>query len=150
MIPAQLAVDESASIPELQLFPSENLVPGSLRLYLKDTFGFEELTDTFVATYKIADQEVTAFFSERTGPQQARELLKSCFDFLIDNGGADKTAAFSDLGISHPKIVDFDGLIEMIFTNGKYIAGIHQTEDVSGVQELAAILDRRLTQVQKK
>jgi len=47
-ITSKLKVGEVEQIAELSLFPDENAVLGSAKLYLADAFGFDGLTDTFV------------------------------------------------------------------------------------------------------
>jgi hypothetical protein len=47
---------EFTEMPELALFPQDNLVPGSAKLYLSGVFGFEGLSNTFVCRYKIDEE----------------------------------------------------------------------------------------------
>ena len=93
--PAFLLSQESrggkvTEIPELTLFPQENIVAGSAKLYLSDVFGFDGFSDTFVCQYKVGEESVTAFLSRRPSPQDARTTAENYYNFLIDNGGKAK------------------------------------------------------------
>ena len=89
-IQANLAVDHDTRIAELALFPQENLVPGSIKLYLANAFGFERLTDTFTAKYRTGNETVTAFLSKRADSKDAEAIAESYRNFLIENGAVIK------------------------------------------------------------
>jgi hypothetical protein len=143
-IQTNLPVDKNAKIPELEFFPQENLVAGSPRFYLASAFGFDSLTNTFTAAYKIDDQTVTAFFSKRPGKQDAETLAENYYNFLIANGGVAKTA--SDKNFTG-KIIELYGANEFIFTTGPFVGGIHEAESRQTAEKLAAMLSTRLSRI---
>ncbi len=149
-IRTNLAVHDDTAIPEIDHLPQDNLVPGSIKLYLASAFGFEGLTDIFAAGYELNGETITAFLSRRSSRQDAKNVAQSYYEFLLDNGGVDKTAGFDDFSIGYAKVVDFYGSIEIVFSNGEYVAGIHEAESVTGAERVAAMLDARLNEVQKQ
>ena len=145
-IKSELAVDKVTEIAELSLFPSENIVPGSAKLYLANAFGFEELTDTFTVKYNIDGETITAFLSKRPNPKDAKKVAENYYDFLIDNGGVVKRPANETLRAIEGKVIDFYGTIEIVFAVGPFVAGIHEAENRQAAEKLAEILINRLNE----
>ena len=147
-IKSKLAVDKVAEteIAELGLFPQENIVAGSIKLYLANAFGFEGLTDTFAAQYKVGGQTVTAFFSKRPDKQDAQMVAESYYNFLIDNDGVAKPAADK---ILEGKIVDFYDTTEIVFATGPFVVGIHEAENQQAAEQLAVKLINKLSEAAK-
>jgi hypothetical protein len=126
----------------MALFPKENIVPGSIRLYLESAFGFEGLTDTFAADYRCGDQTVTAFLSKRANAKEARMIAESCYQFLIDNGAVEKIIP---MAAKYPgKMIDIDGATEIILAIGPFVAGIHEAESYECAVEVASLLSGKL------
>lgn len=148
-IASELAVDATGEIAELSLFPRENLVPGSFKLYLESAFGFERLTDTFAARYNIDGQTITAFFTRRSDSQQAQQMAKSYYKFLLDNGGKAKQTAKKSIKGLQGKVVDFYGATEIVFAIGPFVAGVHEAENQQSAETLAEMLVKALTGAEK-
>jgi len=148
-IRANLAVDVDSQIPELSLFPQENLIPGSSKLYLKSAFGFERFTDTFVARYNVGRETITAFFSKRRNPQDAQNIVNEYYNFLIDNEAKDISITDETLKQAGAKALDFYGTTEIIFDVGSFVSGIHEAENQQNAEKLAVTLIRKLTNVTK-
>lgn len=140
-----VVIDNTAKIAKLSLFPQENLVPGSSKLYLKSTFGFDGLNNTFVAKYNIDGQTITAFFSERSNLQDAKQVAKDYYNFLIDSGGKNKLAANEALKNLQAKVVDFYGTTEIVFAIGPFVAGVHEAESQPFAERLAVMLVNELS-----
>ena len=134
-ISSTLPADKEANIDNLTLFPEEDLVLGSTKLYLTSAFGFEGLTDTFIARYKFADEAVTAFLSKKDSDAEAITVFENYYKFLLDNGG-------KELPTTNPKIkfVDFYGTLEIVSVAGPFVFGIHEAEN----PQLAAKVQKRL------
>jgi hypothetical protein len=142
-ISARLAANKNTEIPELRLFPQENIVPDSFKLHLTGAFGFEGLTDTFTARYMLGDKSLTAFFSRRRDAQDAHAVAESYYKFLIKNGGADKPPLNKNI---EAKIVEFYGTTEIVFATGPFVAGIHESQSQQFAEELAAKLIDKLSE----
>ncbi len=146
-VTSRLRVTKTAQIPELNLFPQGGLIPGSIKLSLKDTFGFEDLTDTFSCHYELNGRSITAFISRRSDSENARIIAKSYNDFLIENGGTNKTTANEILENIGARVLDFYDTTEIIFTVGPFVGGIHEAEDQKAAEEQAVKLINRLTEL---
>ena len=137
----QLTVSDDTKIAELSLFPSENIVAGSIKLYMAGAFGFEGLTETFTVQYQFGDETVTAFLSRRANPEEAKNIAQSYYKFLIDNGGSARQTASE---ILEDKVIDFYGTTEIVFAAGSFTAGIHEAENQQSAEKLAVMLVDRL------
>jgi len=143
-IRANLAIDHDTGIAELALFPQEDLVWESIKLYLANAFGFERLTDTFTARYKSGDDGLTAFLSRRSDPQNAQLIAESYYNFLINNGGTAKPTSNKTI---EAKVIDFYGTTEIVFATGPFVGGIHEAENQKAAEKLAEILINKLNEV---
>jgi hypothetical protein len=145
-IQANLAVDPDTGIAELALFPQEDLVLGSIKLYLANAFGFERLTNTFTAKYRSGNETVTAFLSKRADSKDAEAIAESYRNFLIENGAVTKSTTNKTI---EGKVMDFYGTTEIVFTAGPFVAGIHEAENQQAAEKLAEILINRLNEIIK-
>ena len=136
-----------SQIPGLSLFPSESLVPGSVKLYLTNAFGYGGLTDTFTARYKMGSEIITAFFSQRRDRQNAKALAQRYHNFLIENGGQDKKTINENLAA---EVVDFYGTIEIVTTGGAFLLGVHEADNQDAAEKLVLTLTRELSDLGKK
>ena len=141
---ASLPFDTDSQIPELAIFPKENLVPGGIKLYLASTFGCEGLTNTFSARYMLEDNEVVAFLSKKANSSEAQAVAQTYYKFLIDNGGEDKNAKDQSL---QAKALDFYGTTEIVFATGQFVGGIHEAENQQSAEQLAKTLLNKLKEI---
>ena len=128
-------------IAEFKMFPQENLIPDSFKLYTVSAFGFEGLTDTFTAKYKFGGESVTAFLSKRENPKEAEQVAESYRNFLIENGAIIKN---TDNKMLEGKVMDLFGTTEIVFTVGPFLAGVHEAENQQTAEKLAEMLINRL------
>jgi hypothetical protein len=143
-IRANLSIDYDTAIDELALFPQENLVPGSIRLYQANAFGFEGLTNTFTAKYRLGNETVTAFLGKRADSEDAEAVAEGYRNFLIENGAVTKNTTNKTI---EGKVMDFYGTTEIVFTVGPFVAGIHEAENRQAAEKLAEILLNKLKEV---
>ncbi len=144
----QTAIDD-VKIAEFTLFPEEDFVPGSFKLYLANAFGFDAFTDIFTCRYKLGDQSITTFLSKRPDPQDARTTAESYYNFLIENDAADKPTANKTLKDIGAKVLDFYDTTEIIFAIGPFLGGIHEAENQKAAEELATRLFDKLSNAAK-
>ena len=140
---SQTAIDD-VKIVEFTLFPEEDCVPGSFKLYLANAFGFDGFTDIFTCRYKLGDQSITTFLSKRPDPRDAQTTVESYYNFLIENDAADKPTANKTLKDIGAKVLDFYDTTEIIFAIGPFVGGIHEAENQKAAEELAARLFDKL------
>ncbi len=140
-ITSKLKIGEVEQIAELSLFPDENAVLGSAKLYLADAFGFDGLTDTFVRQYKLDDETISAFLGKRPDSGKAEVVAESYHNFLIENGATTKKAANKSL---EGKVLDFYDTTEIVLSTGPFVVGIHEAENQRLAEDLAIKLIDKL------
>ena len=136
---ADMAVKDDTAIEELKLFVKEGMIEGSGKLYLSATFSYGGLDNTFVGLYKVGDEEITAFFSPRSSSSEARKVAKSYRDFLIENGAKERKSANIDA-----QILELYGYIEIVFTKGRFVGGVHEAEDLAAAEKMASVFIKKL------
>jgi hypothetical protein len=135
---------ETKPIAELSLFPQENLDKNSLTLIPSNAFGAEVLNQIYTARYKLGAEEVTAFISPRKSPRSAKELALKYHEFLKDFGAKDHELRAQ---IEGAKLVEILDTYEMVFTAGRYLAGIHEAPSKEQAERVGKILKQRLNEV---
>jgi len=141
-IMGRLRVGEVEQIAELSLFPDENAVLGSAKLYLANAFGFDGLTDTFVCQYKLDSRSISAFLSKRPDRKNAEAVAESYRKFLIENGAKIREANNKSL---EGKVLDFYDTIEIVLSTGPFVVGVHEAENQHSAEELAVRLIDKLS-----
>ena len=134
---------QAAAVQEPELFPADGLVRDSIRLIPDDAFGFDRLDRVYAATYSVNESDMTAFLSNRSSTQAATELAAAYRDFLVQFGGTDLTTQ-SNIDIPGASVIEILGTIEIIFTRGNYLAGVHEAADLSSAAAVARALQHRL------
>jgi hypothetical protein len=132
----------SARIDELILFPQQGLDEDSITLLISDAFGFDRFDNVFMANYILGNTELRAFLSSRKDSLEASELVAAYHDFLKANGGVD---AKSDMKIPGVKLVNIFDTYELIFSHGKFLAGVHEAEEREKAEKLAVALMQKLS-----
>jgi len=132
---------ETEKLSDQDLFPTENLDPGSISLLSSDVFGFSRLNDVYIAKYIINGQEIRAFLSRRESAKDAQELAEAYHQFLLENGGMDIEVGD---GIAEAKLVELFDLFELIFFHGRFFAGVHEAENRDSARKLGLLLLKEL------
>jgi hypothetical protein len=132
---------ENQSIGEKELFPTADLVPGSISLVSADAFGYDRFDQIFTATYNLAGSELMAYYSRRKDPREAESLALSYRDFLTEFGGK---PAESGLGIKTAEMISILDTYEIVFSHGPYLAGVREAADKQSAQKLALQLFNRI------
>ena len=131
----------TTQIPELKLFPPENLEAGSQGLQVADAFGFDRFTNVFTAKYRLPDGatnvEVLAFLEMTKTSADAAALRDTYRSFLLANGG--KEIESQDAG-SIGKPIEFMGNIEIVFSEDNAVAGVHAAPDAASAAKVARLL----------
>jgi hypothetical protein len=125
-------------IPELNLFPPENLEPNSQNLQVVNAFGFDQFTNVFTAKYSVpagaTNIEVQVFFELTKSPAAAAALRNAWRSFLLANGGKEiESGNATALG----KPINFMDSIEIAFSQGNAVAGVHAAPDASTAAKIA-------------
>lgn len=135
----------SERVPEFEVFPPENLVASSQTLESADAFGFDQFKNVFTARYRAGNADVTAFVTSCSSASAADKLSVAYRSFLLENGGKETETPVSGFG-KPVKIMDG---VELVFSKGKVVAGVHSAPSVDVAVELANRLDKRLAEKTK-
>jgi len=135
----------TAVIPELKLFPPENLEAGSEGLQMADAFGFDGFTNVFTAKYQVpsgaTNVEVLAFSKITRTADDAAKLRDAYRAFLLSNGGKEMDAGgAAALG----KPINFMDSIEIVFAESNFVAGVHAAPDAASAAKVSQELADRL------
>ncbi len=129
------------AIRELEMFPQQNLDKNSITLISANAFGYERLDRIFTAVYRLEKTDLTVFVSHRKSQPEAEQLAAAYHDFLLAYGGKNLPNLTN---ITNARLVHiFDGY-ELIFSEGAYLAGIHETADKAAAETMAEVLNLRL------
>ena len=123
------------------LLPREGLAADSVRLSAADAFGLEGFNNVLTGEYSLKSGRATAFMTERETPEQARAEAQRYRDFLLANGYRNvKTAGVPE----EITVLALDNSFEMIFVQGRTLAGVHDVSSLEAAQELLAKLQTAL------
>ena len=137
---------EKDKIAELGYFP-EGTAAGTWKLQIDNAFGFDGLTDTYSAQYKVGDKAVSIFLSNRKNADEAKIVAKSYYDFLIANGAKAIAADSEVLKSAGVSVMDFYGAFEMVFSTGVFVGGVHEANDKQAAEKAAEVLISRLKEI---
>ena len=116
------------------LFPKEGLALDTVRLCATDVFGLEGLNNVLTGEYQLKDGTATGFMASRDTPEQAQAEARRYLDFLTANGyqQVQTPGAPGDI----PVLV-LDNSFEMVFVEGRTLAGVHDATSPAAALELA-------------
>lgn len=135
---------DSGGLTEEKAFPTENLQAGSLTLLSSDVFGFEGLNNVFIAQYSMEGRSLSAFLSLRKTPEEAERLAADYHDFLLRSGGSDDEVPCD---VPDCRVVQVFDTVEVFFSHGGFLAGVHEAENAALGTEMALRLYKRLMEV---
>jgi hypothetical protein len=127
---------------ELTLFPAENLKRETITLLAADAFGFDRFNSVYTARYGLGELDVTAFLSQRASEREAADLASAYHRFLLQNGGKDVKPGSGLAGVG---MVELFGTYEVIFSQGRILAGVHGAEKREAAEELTRMLRHKLS-----
>lgn len=133
---------QGGDIEELALFPREGLNEEGITFLVSDAFGFDRFDNVFMADYAVGSTQLTAFLSMRENPSEASDLAGAYHGFLLANGGVNVE---SDIGVPGAKVVKILDSFEVVFSHGKFLAGIHAAQDKGQAERHAVRLMQKLS-----
>jgi hypothetical protein len=116
------------------LFPKEGLARDTVRLCATDVFCLEGLNNVLTGEYKLKAGTATGFIAQRDTPEQAQAEARRYLDFLAANGYQKVQAPGAPADI--PVLV-LDNSFEMVFVQGRTLAGVHDATSPAAALELA-------------
>jgi hypothetical protein len=120
--------------PGADLFPSAGFVPDSLQLITANAFGYEQLDQIYTAEYLIDGARLTAFISQRPTRDAASALALEYRQTLVSYGAIIVDATPPVEGAS---VLQFFDTYEIVFSQGRYLAGVHEAGNLDAAGKLA-------------
>ncbi len=132
----------AADIQPADLFPKAGLKADSLRLTVADAFGCQGLTNVYSAEYAVSGGTAAVFLSRRKNTAEAQAQAKLYQRFLTDNGFAVQNAPGAPAGAT---VFVLEGIgVELLFTRGPLLAGVHEAPNLDAALKLATALAAEL------
>jgi hypothetical protein len=147
-IKAAMPAGGSIRTEEMQILQKAGTQAGSIKFSTDNTFSCKELTGIFSAVIKIDGKAVTIFLGKRTDEKEAASLVDIYSKFLKDLGATESAAG--GLPVESARRFDFSGPVEVVFNNGRFLAGVHEAADAKLAAKAAKILNDILNEVRKK
>jgi hypothetical protein len=116
------------------LFPKAGLAADTVRLCTSDSFGCEGLNNVFTGEYTLKNGQATAFIARRQTPEQAQAEARHYLDFLAANGYQKVQTPAAPGGV---QVLVLDNSFEMVFVQGRILAGVHDASSLPAALELA-------------
>ncbi len=116
------------------LLPVQGREPDSLRLIASKAFGFEGMDRVYTADYQVDGHRLTAFVSERQTPAEAAALAADYRQTLLSFGAVVVDAS---VPFDHAAVVQIFDTYEIVFHHGRYLAGVHEADDLERATRLA-------------
>ena len=140
------ARQNAADLQPGDLFPRAGIKADSLRLAVADAFGCQGLTSIYTVEYDSTDGKTgggaAALLSRRKNPAEAKAQLELYRRFLVDNGFAAQPAPGAPAGAV---VLAMEGVgVELLFTRGQWLAGVHEAPTLDAALRLAAAFDAAL------
>ncbi len=123
------------------LFPKEGLALDSVRLNATDAFGLEGFNNVLTGEYSLKGGKATAFMAPRDTPEQAQAEARRYLDFLAANGYQKIRTPGTPGDIP---VLSLEDSFEMVFVQGRTLAGVHDATSPAAALELAAKLETAL------
>jgi hypothetical protein len=120
--------------PGADLFPGAGFTPDSLQLITANAFGFEQLDQVYTAEYLIDATRLTAFVSPRPTPEAASALALEYRQTLVSYGAIIIDGPPPVAGAS---VLQFFDTYEIVFSQGRYLVGVHEADSLEAAGKLA-------------
>jgi hypothetical protein len=128
---------EGKAKDQAALFPKEGLARDTVRLCSADAFGCEGLNNMLTGEYSLKAGKATAFVQVSDTPEKAQAEAKRYMDFLTANGYQKVQAPGAP---PDTPVLGLDNSFEMVFVQGRILAGVHDATSIAAALELAAQL----------
>jgi hypothetical protein len=131
----------TARTPGAGLFPEAGLKKDSLQLIHANAFGDEKLDRVYTCDYRVGGVRLTAFVSDRRTAEAASALAGGYRKTLLSYGAANVDGPVPVDGAASLQVFD---TYEIVFSRGRYLAGIHEAGDLNAAGRLARRLAAHL------
>lgn len=135
----------AAKAPGSELFPKIGFQAASLQLVSANAFGYEQMDSIYTAEYLIDGARVTAFVSDRLTAEAASALALEYRQTLVSYGAGIIDAP---LPVEGAAAIQFFDAYEIVFSRGRYLAGVHEAGSLEAAAALAGQLAGHLENVE--
>ncbi len=136
-----------ADAPGNDLFPEIGLQAESLQLVTANAFGYEQLDRVYTAEYLVDGTRLTAFVSDRQTAEAASALAVEYRQTLVSYGASIIDAP---LPVEGAAVIQFFDAYEIVFSRGRYLAGVHEAGSLEAAGTLAGQLAGHLEKTEPR
>ena len=136
-----------ADAPGNGLFPEIGLQAESLQLATANAFGYEQLDRVYTAEYLVEGARLTAFVSDRQTAEAASALAIEYRQTLVSYGASTIDAP---LPVEGAVVIQFFDAYEIVFSRGRYLAGVHEAGSLEAASMLAGQLAGHLEKTEPR
>lgn len=112
----------------------------SITLITSDVFGFDRLDQVYTAAYLVNGTPMVAFISKRASSEAAQKLAAEYAAFLKRFGGNP-----IDSGEKNMHGIEIMDTIELIFSQGQYLAGVREAESMEAAKILISKIEKSIS-----
>lgn len=127
----------TANAPGNGMFPEIGLQAESLQLVTANAFGYEQLDRIYTAEYLVDGTRLTAFVSDRKTAEAASTLAVEYRQTLLSYGASTIDAPLTVEGAA---VIQFFDAYEIIFSRGRYLAGVHEAGSLDAARTITGRL----------
>lgn len=142
----RFAKAQAGSPSEASVFaglPPDGLIKSTVKLTLKDAFGYDKFDNVISADYNVAGTTVTAFISVRDSAEESTALAEGYYKLLTGSMGGD-AAETTGIPVANAKAASLLGDLEVVFASGKTLAGVHAARSREAATALLAKFGKAL------
>jgi hypothetical protein len=132
---------DAVALNESELLPEVDRVADSVTLTAANAFGFEGFDQIYAARYQMGGRDAMAFVSRRASAEEAARLADDYVAFLLAFGG--RSLDPPD-GAPPVRIVEMFDLVQIVFSKGDLLAGVHEAEALADGLALTERLYRNI------
>jgi hypothetical protein len=142
MVSGRQVEKQGVDLPSI--FPTRDRIKDGVTLIPSDAFGFSRLDRVYTAEYQIPEGTFTAFLSDRGTPEKALADAEAYRSFLLEFGGRQLEPPAEVETASGLMVVEILGSYEVIFSRGRFLAGVHEAPAILPALELAKTMKSQI------
>ena len=139
---------DATELSGMAYLPADGLIKSTVKLLLKDAYGYDGLTDVVSAGYNVDGTTTTAFVSARKDAAEASVLAEGYYKMITNDMGGEVVEPTSGT-VAGMKLARILGDYEAVFVSGNILAGVHTAKRRELAEKLAARLDAAIREKMK-
>ncbi len=130
----------------LDIFPAAASPLDRAVLYKGSAFGYDGFQNAYAVPITEDGSALTVFVAVGKDSQDGRTAAEAFLRFLEENGAVRVSGTDPETG---PVVLDFYGFTEVVFSHGRYAAGVHEADRRDIAERWAEVLRERLRAVDR-